>query len=470
MDITDFAKGSMWAMPAERFDVLFRQFNEIKAADVDAFMLNFKEEEKSAGYENIAGVAVIPVSGTITKNSSVYSWFFGGTSVADLTEIMQAAITDPEVKSILLNIDSPGGSVNGLDALSEAIYEARGQKPIVAYANGMMASAAYWIGSAAESVVSDKTADIGSIGVLMIHTDFSEYDKKVGIKTTYLTAGKYKALGNDAEPLSDLARETFQKELDYIYGIFVDAVARNRGVSAEEVQDKMADGRIFIGQQAVDAGLADYVGTIDDAHQLALSLVNNNNKKQTGGMPSGKEQVTMFGKEKVVMPSTSAELIAQLPELAKELMDQGAKSVDVKGLTEAAAKEAVGAEVGRILGLVSAQFGDEAGAAFKLAIESGMTGDQLKAYNALNPKKVEPSAEDKLKAEMLAALQKSGAQNPGAGDTESGVTLSVEEQAKKDFATKQDIRDAFGVEARYVAFKLAEAAGRIRVLKNRKEG
>jgi signal peptide peptidase SppA len=134
------------------------------------------------------------------------------------------------------------------------------------------------------------TAGIGSIGVLMVHTEYSELDKRVGIKTTHLTAGKYKALGNSAEPLSDLAREALQAELDYIYDIFISAVARNREVSANEVREKMADGRIFIGRQAVDAGLADSVGTFEAALDLAEFMQKY--IKQTGSkFPKGESNV-----------------------------------------------------------------------------------------------------------------------------------------------------------------------------------
>lgn len=462
MEITDFAKGVMWGMPAERFDLLQRRFFELHPADLESFVLKLEAEAEEKDYEIINGVAVIPVSGVITKRASFFSYLFGGVGVNSLTEILQAAITDPDVSALLLNIDSPGGTVNGIDALSQVIYEMKSQKPIVAYANGMMASAAYWLGSSADAVITDKTADVGSIGVLMIHTDFSEADKKYGIKTTYLTAGKYKALGNDAEPLSDLARETFQAELDYIYGIFVDAVARNRDVSAEEVRSIMAEGKIFIGQQAVDAGLADYVGTLDDAHELALSMVKKN--KQTGGMLPGKETYTMFEK-KIVAPSTLEELVAIFPQMAADIRDQGVKGVDVAG----AVKAAVDAETGRIIGLVSAQFGEDAGRNFAGVVASGMTGNQLAAYKILNPEKpAAPSAEDKKKAELLVAIQKAGADNPGAGDGGgSGVQLSVEDQAKKDFATKQDIRDEFKTEGAYVAFKTAEASGKIRILKSK---
>jgi signal peptide peptidase SppA len=463
MQKTDFSKGSMWGMRPEKFDVLQRSFQEMQGATIDIDAQKLAESMNAEkDYEIYDGVAVIPITGAITKRSSFFSFLFGGTSVLELTAMLQAAITDPKVEAILLDVDSPGGTVSGINELSALIHEARSEKPIVAYSGGMMASAAYWLGSSADKVVLGKTADAGSIGVLMIHTDCSEMDKMHGVKVTYLTAGKYKALGNDAEPLSDLAKETFSKELEYIYSIFVGDVARNRNVSAEEVKENMADGRIFIGEQAVEIGLADYIGTIDDAHGLAKELASN---IKSGGLPSGKGLTMLFGKEKAVAPSNTAELEAAFPELAAQLKDQGAKSVDVAGTVKAAVDEAVKAETGRILGLFEAQFGEEAKKGFAAVVAAGTPGELFSAYKLMNPAQPAPSAEDKKKAEMLAAIQGAGAANPGAGDgSGSGVILSVEEQAKKDFATKQDIRDEFKSEGQYVAFKLAEAAGKIKIL------
>lgn len=288
MEITDFAKGSMWGMPGDRFDILYRKFIEYQAnADLIKLAVTGADNQDEEDYRIIDRVAVIPISGLITKNVSFWSWLFPGSSITGITELLQTAITDPKVDAILLNIDSPGGTVNGTNALSEAIFEARNEKPIIAYAS-MMASAAYWIGCGANYVFADKTADIGSIGVLMVHTEYSKHYENEGVKTTYLTAGKYKAIGNDSEPLSELAKETFRKELDYVYGIFIDTVAKNRGVAADFVKNNMADGRIFIGEQAVTAGLVDMVASIDDALWYAKQIAKKKQLLTAGGLSSWK--------------------------------------------------------------------------------------------------------------------------------------------------------------------------------------
>lgn len=463
MEITDFAKGTIWAISPEAFELLQKKINELNGSDLEAAAkLMGKSENNGKDYEVYDGVAVIPITGPITSQVSIFSFLFGGTSIPEIAEMLQAAATDSDVEATLLNIKSPGGTVEGISELSTAIFEAGKQKPIVAFSSGVMASAAYWLGSAANKVVLGDTASAGSIGVLLTHTEYSEMDKKNGKKTTYITGGKFKSLGNESEPLSEEAKSILTERVDFIYGKFVGAVARNRGVSAEEVKEKMADGRIFIGEQAVEAGLADYIGTIDDAHGLAKELASN---IKSGGLPSGKGLTMLFGKEKAVAPSNTAELEAAFPELAAQLKDQGAKSVDVVGMVKSAVDEAVKAETGRILGLVEAQFGEESAKGFAAAVAATTPGELLKAYKIMNPDKPAPSAEDKKKAEMLAAIQAAGAANPGVGDGASGATLSVEDQAKHDYAKSKDLQAEFRAESTYVAFKVAEAAGKIRILK-----
>ena len=121
-------------------------------------------------------------------------------------------------------------------------------------------------------MIVERTTDVGSIGVLYVHWDTSKEDEMYGWKRTLITAGEFKGVGNDIEPLSDRDRGVIQSELDTIYDIFIETVARNRGVSTETVLKDMANGRVFIGQHAVDAGLADKTGTFEDALEAAVDL------------------------------------------------------------------------------------------------------------------------------------------------------------------------------------------------------
>jgi signal peptide peptidase SppA len=440
MDITDFSRGQCWGIIPEQFEILQRKFGElnITAPNMEKFFAKIPETRND--YTVLDGVAVIPITGAITKRSSLYSYFFNGSSLDNLAEVLRQALSDPAVRAIVLDIDSPGGTVNGVAAMAAEIFASRAEKPIVAFGNGFLASAAYWLGSAANAVIVDQTADVGSIGVLMIHYDYSEMDKRIGLKTTYLTAGKYKALGNDSEPLSQEAIEVFQKELDYIYGIFAADVAEHRDVSVEQVFADMADGRIFIGRQAVDAGLADMVGTIDTAIEMAVSLASERKTQiiKTGGMLPGKENV-MFGKDKTVTPSTVEELVQLFPQLCETIRNQGAKSINVDEI----AAQAVAGERARIGALCAVQFGEDAGAKFQTICASGITAEQLKAVKPPDP--VIESEEDKKRAAMLAAINAAGPANPGAVNVihVDFSKLPTEERAKAVWDSDPNIRDEF---------------------------
>jgi signal peptide peptidase SppA len=209
-------------------------------------------------FEVINGVAVIPVSGIIAPKASLFMDVSGGISTQRVQRDLEQAIADPSVKAVIMYLDTPGGSTLGTPELGTAIMQARAKKPVVAFTDGQMLSAGYWLGSAASAIyISGPTVNVGSIGVVMGHRDTSQAEAAMGIKTTEITAGKYKRITTQYEPLSTAGREHMQATVDYLYSLFVNAVADHRGVSVDQVLSDMADGRVFIGQQAIDAGLVD---------------------------------------------------------------------------------------------------------------------------------------------------------------------------------------------------------------------
>lgn len=237
--------------------------DKINVAEIEA-ATGKKLSGATSGYDVVNGVAVLPLEGVLAKRMNLFMQISGGTSMQLAANDFREALSDPDVSAIILAIDSPGGTVDGTQELADLIYSARGVKPVVALADGMMASAAYWIGSAASQVfMSSDTATIGSIGVVASHMDVSKAEDMQGVKTTEITAGKYKRIASQYGPLTPEGRATMQDQVDQTYSVFVNAVARNRGVSAEAVLQDMADGRVFIGQQAIDAGLVDGVSTLD---------------------------------------------------------------------------------------------------------------------------------------------------------------------------------------------------------------
>lgn len=248
-----------WAIIPERLDGIMERI-----AVHSLSITEFPDNGPNAGYEIQGGVAIIPVRGVLTKRPGFLSMLMGATAMETVGANVKAALNDASVKGILLNVDSPGGTVDGAAALADIIFKSKGKKPIVAYCDGMMASAAYWIGSAADYVMAPKTGEVGSIGIVQAHYDYSAADKKAGLKRTYLYAGKYKTAGNDAEPLSQTAREVIQAGVDYVYSLFVDAVSNHRAMPLAEVL-ALADGKLFIGEQTVGIGLVDEIGGLSSA-------------------------------------------------------------------------------------------------------------------------------------------------------------------------------------------------------------
>jgi signal peptide peptidase SppA len=193
----------------------------------------------------------------LTKSESFASLFFDMTAYEDIKDAIDAALDDPEAKSILLDIDSPGGEVSGLFDLVDFIYESRNKKPIYAIANDYAFSAAYAIASATSKIFVNRTSGVGSIGVIATHLDQSAYDKKEGIKYTTIFAGDKKNDLSPHEPISDEAISDLQKEVDRLYKMFVDLVARNRNISTAQIRATQA--ALYYGADSLSLGLADEV-------------------------------------------------------------------------------------------------------------------------------------------------------------------------------------------------------------------
>jgi len=216
------------------------------------------------------GVAVIPIYGVITQRLNLMTAMSGGTSVEGITRDFREAMADPDVGAIVFDIDSPGGSVDGITELATEIRSARGVKPMAAVANPTMASAAYWIGSQADEVIGSPSAIVGSVGIIGMHHDVSKADEMEGVKVTLITAGAGKADGNEHLPLSDEGRAELQGIADDYYALFVGDVAAGRGVKATQViSGWKAD--VFTAKKAKTAGLVDRVETLDaTVHQMIL--------------------------------------------------------------------------------------------------------------------------------------------------------------------------------------------------------
>lgn len=207
-------------------------------------------------------IAVLPMYGVIAQRANVGDVSGPGVmSTEAFSAQLRAALADDSIGGILIDVDSPGGTVYGVGELADEIYQARGQKSVVAIANSLAASAAYWLATAAGEVYVAPGGEVGSIGVYSAHEDWSRNLEQQGVKTTLIAAGKYKVEGNPFEPLTAEARDYLQSRVNDYYGAFTRAVAKNRGTDVANVRENMGGGRVLGASDARAAGMVDGVAT-----------------------------------------------------------------------------------------------------------------------------------------------------------------------------------------------------------------
>ncbi|WP_064746395.1 S49 family peptidase [Lysobacter antibioticus] len=217
------------------------------------------------------GIYVLPIHGTLVQRTAGLDALSGLTSYQTIARRLDTALADEAVRGIVLDIDSPGGEAAGVFDLADQIVAARARKPIWAVANDAAFSAAYALASAASRVFLTRTAGVGSIGVIALHVDQSQRDTQAGLTYTPIHAGARKNDGSPHAPLSDEARGSIQTEVNRLYELFVLTVADQRGLTADAV--RQTEAALYFGQDALDAGLADRIGTLGDAvRQLHTEL------------------------------------------------------------------------------------------------------------------------------------------------------------------------------------------------------
>lgn len=208
-------------------------------------------------------IGVLRVFGVLEQRSTVLSPIYGGTSTEQLGHLFEALRDAPDIRAIVLHVDSPGGSCYGVDELATTIRRARGSKPIVSAIDSLGASAAYWIAAQADSISVTPGGDAGHIGVIGTHVDLTDAFRKAGIKTTLLSGGRYKREGHPVEPLTAEARAAMQHRVDQAYARFVRAVAAGRGVPETIVRGGYGQGRLLAAEDARLAGLVDRIETVE---------------------------------------------------------------------------------------------------------------------------------------------------------------------------------------------------------------
>lgn len=241
-----------------------------KWADGESDEFSRKGRDRDAGYDTVGGVAVIPIQGTLVQKLGTLRPYSGMTGYDGIRQSFLTAFYDPDVKGICLDIDSPGGEVAGCFDLVDEIYKARGSKPIHAILSESAYSAAYALASAADCICVPRTGGVGSVGVIVMHVDWSQKIKDDGLAVTIITYGDRKFESNPYVKLSESARQAIQDDVDSIGRLFVSTVARNRGITEKSIRDTQA--ACFMAADGVQLGLADMVMTPDAAFRNLLSM------------------------------------------------------------------------------------------------------------------------------------------------------------------------------------------------------
>lgn len=216
-------------------------------------------------------IAMIQVYGVIMQRASQFGPCEGGTGTDQISSALNAALNDETVSQIIMDFDTPGGSVFGVSELGDQIRAARAQKPLVGIANSMSASAGYWLMSQCSECYVTPGGQVGSIGVYMAHEDISKALEEAGINITLISAGKYKTEGSPFTSLEPDALAFLQASVDDYYAAFTSAVSKGRKVPVEQVRSGMGEGRVFGATQALASGMVDGIATFDQVVKKMMS-------------------------------------------------------------------------------------------------------------------------------------------------------------------------------------------------------
>ena len=296
-----------WAIAPEAMDGIIGLAMDMAAGK----LFTLPQSEAPQSIMSVAdGVATISITGPLLPTTDEWDRvMIGATSLDEVRSTVESAAADPAVTSIVLNIDSPGGTVRGTPEAADAIYEASKVKPVSAHTSGTMASAAYWLGSQATSVSMTRSASVGSIGVMVPHIDQSKRAEMLGVKVELFTTGKFKAAGFPGTSLTESQRELIQERIDQVFGEFKSAVTRQgRKIPAEAMQ-----GQSFYGPQAESLGLATVVRSASQAGKAESSPLR---AVDTAG----------DGMSEQVASTPSEEVVASVETVVAEIANEAAPS------------------------------------------------------------------------------------------------------------------------------------------------
>jgi len=349
MSLHELLTAQPWAIMPQALDSICKAFDRLSAPEIAqdeaprAALPISRRESEGASYDLSGRVAVIEVTGVIHRRAG-QAFCFSWNGQDQIRSAFDEAMADRAVKAILLSFDSPGGVAAGVKELADYIA-AQTDKPVYAYADGLCASAAYWLAAATGRLYAPVTATIGSIGVLQIHCDRSAANAAEGVRYTYITGGTWKASGHGNAPLSGADQAYWQGMVDQLHQIFRSDVAAKTGVDASR-PETWGDGQVFLASKALELGLIS--GVVGDREALIAQI----NKE------------TSMDKE---------QLAREYPNLLAEIRQEAAAEVRAK------AEKDTAASLENQLALFKVVAGGEAAEKVAGIINAGLTAEQLTA-------------------------------------------------------------------------------------------
>lgn len=405
---------------------------------------------------NRDGVAVIPVTGVISRYASFFTDVCGGATVERLATDIAAAIDDPSIRAVVLDIDSPGGQVTGINELADQLYNARGKKPLIAYGGGAMASGAFWLASACDEIVVDDTSQVGSVGVVATYRIIKDDDQT---QTIELVSNRSPNKRPDITSADGKAKAL--ESIDAMADVFIGRVARNLGMSEDAVVVAGDSGGVLIGQHAVNAGLAHRLGSLEGL------IAELSGRTTTGGHVKAAHQTTAVktatksnqeGNNMVLTVEKGASatavadaLKAQHPDAFNAILGQGREEASAghADAIEAARKEGAAAETARVSAVFDQAMPGHEALVKTLALDGTTSGEQA-AVKVLAAERSAGSDYLDSAGKTPANKVKEVAGGQGGKTTVNSKSVAIEAQALVDEAAANGRRLSMSAAVRQV--------------------
>ncbi len=440
-----------WAIEPDSLKSLCR----LKAKEIKDFQsLAFKSDARLNNTRSVLirdGTAIIPIYGPITARSDLFTFFLGGTPLSDLAKDFQAALDNDQVKAILFDVDSPGGVALGPMEMAQAIFNARGKKPIWSYVGRNCSSAAYWLASATEKIIANPSALLGSIGVVTTIPVQEEPDSEgyKNIEVVSSNAGRKRPDPRTAEGMAEIKRE-----LDDLESQFIESVARFRSTTIDAVKNDFGQGGVLIGANAVSSGMADEIGSYEE------TLAKLNQKFLTN------KKINFMSKESIERSAITADFIkAEFPDIAEKLAKENSEKIKTE-TKENAFAEGIKSERERILAIEEAALSGHEDLVAQAKKDGNMTAEKLALQIIAREKqrgtKFLESAKEAEK-EMPKVDPSFEANTSGKEKVDKDAPL--EERAKNEWQNDAKLRTEFADDYdAYFAFKKANEANQVKIL------